>query len=251
MLMSMNASQKQQDSQKPVVRETGDSSLIRLENVEKIYPLGMTEVPALRGINLDIRVGEFVAIMGPSGSGKSTLMHILGCLDRPSAGYYFLEQRRVDSLNDAELSRTRNEKIGFVFQNFNLLPQMTVLDNVELPMVYHGKSPHGRREIAEKQILQVGLGHRIRHMPAKLSGGERQRVAVARALVNDPAILLADEPTGNLDTKTGHEIMALFEEISRRGKTIILVTHEPQIASYARRKIHILDGLVSSDERLA
>jgi putative ABC transport system ATP-binding protein len=245
----MNTPHQEPESKRQIPKEPGNSSLIRLENVEKIYPLGMTEVPALRGINLEIHTGEFVAIMGPSGSGKSTLMHILGCLDRPSSGYYFLEQRRVDSLDDSELSRTRNEKIGFVFQNFNLLPQMNVLENVELPLVYHGASPHGRREIAERQIQQVGLAHRMKHLPAKLSGGERQRVAIARALVNDPAILLADEPTGNLDTKTGHEIMALFEEISRRCKTIILVTHEPQIAAYARRAIHILDGLVSSDER--
>jgi len=247
--MSMNTSADPSESQNPILQHTGNSSLIHLEDVKKIYPLGITEVPALRGINLNIHHGEFVAIMGPSGSGKSTLMHILGCLDRPSSGYYFLEGRRVDSLNDAELSRTRNEKIGFVFQNFNLLPQMTVVENVELPMVYHGKSLHVRKEIAERQIKQVGLTHRIRHLPSKLSGGERQRVAIARALVNDPAILLADEPTGNLDTRTGHEIMAVFEEISGRGKTVILVTHEQQIAMYARRIIHILDGLVSSDEK--
>lgn len=191
-----------------------------------------------------------MAIMGPSGSGKSTLMHILGCLDRPSLGLYFLGSRRVDSLNDVELSHTRNEKIGFVFQNFNLLPQMSVRENVELPMVYQGVSLHERREKAEQYIKKVGLGHRIKHLPSKLSGGERQRVAIARALVNNPSILLADEPTGNLDSKIGNEILSLFEEISREGKTVIIVTHEREIAAHARRIIHILDGQISSDEKV-
>lgn len=224
--------------------------LIVLQDVKKIYNLGMTEVQALRGIDLTIRDGEFVAIMGPSGSGKSTLMHILGCLDRPSSGNYFLDSRRVDSLNDVELSHTRNEKIGFVFQNFNLLPQMSVRENVELPMVYRGILQHERRKHAEEYIKQVGLEHRIRHLPSKLSGGERQRVAIARALVNNPSILLADEPTGNLDSKIGNEILYLFGEISKQGKTIILVTHAREIAEYTRRIIHILDGKIFSDERI-
>ncbi len=233
------------------MHETKNNSLIILKEIKKTYLLGSTEVNALRGINLNIDRGEYVAIMGPSGSGKSSLMHILGCLDRPSGGHYTLDGRRVDSLNDVQLSHTRNVKIGFVFQNFNLLPQMTVRENVELPMVYSGRHLGERRKISEKYIEQVKLGHRINHLPSELSGGERQRVAIARALVNDPSILMADEPTGNLDTKTGHEIMSIFDEISSSGKTIILVTHEPDIAKHASRVIHILDGLVSSDERRA
>ncbi|HOE63460.1 MAG TPA: ABC transporter ATP-binding protein [Candidatus Sumerlaeota bacterium] len=233
------------------MQETKNNSLIILKEIKKTYLLGSTEVNALRGINLNIDRGEYVAIMGPSGSGKSSLMHILGCLDRPSGGHYTLDGRRVDSLNDVQLSHTRNVQIGFVFQNFNLLPQMTVRENVELPMVYSGRHLGERRKISEKYIEQVKLGHRINHLPSELSGGERQRVAIARALVNDPSILMADEPTGNLDTKTGHEIMCIFDEISASGKTIILVTHEPDIAKHASRVIHILDGLVSSDERRA
>ncbi|OQB21967.1 MAG: Macrolide export ATP-binding/permease protein MacB [candidate division BRC1 bacterium ADurb.Bin183] len=233
------------------MHETKNNSLIILKEIKKTYLLGSTEVNALRGINLNIDRGEYVAIMGPSGSGKSSLMHILGCLDRPSGGHYTLDGRRVDSLNDVQLSHTRNVQIGFVFQNFNLLPQMTVRENVELPMVYSGRHLGERRKISEKYIEQVKLGHRINHLPSELSGGERQRVAIARALVNDPSILMADEPTGNLDTKTGHEIMSIFDEISSSGKTIILVTHEPDIAKHASRVIHILDGLVSSDERRA
>jgi putative ABC transport system ATP-binding protein len=231
-------------------QEPKTGELIVLQDVKKIYHLGLTEVQALQGINLTIKDGEFVAIMGPSGSGKSTLMHILGCLDRPSSGLFFLDSRRVDSLNDVELSHTRNEKIGFVFQNFNLLPQMSVRENVELPMVYRGVPLHERRENAEKYVRQVGLEHRIKHLPSKLSGGECQRVAIARALVNNPSILLADEPTGNLDSKIGSEILSLFEDISRKGKTIIIVTHAREIAEHARRIIHILDGQVFSDERL-
>jgi len=227
--------------------KSSDNELIVLKEVRKTYHLGITEVKAIRGINLSIKNGEFVAIMGPSGSGKSTLMHILGCLDRPSSGYYLLEGKRVDSLTDTELSHTRNEKIGFVFQNFNLLPQMTVRENVELPMVYSGVHSHQRHKAAKDHIDLVGLSHRISHLPSKLSGGERQRVAIARALINDPAILLADEPTGNLDSKTGSEILSLFDQISRKGKTIILVTHESDIAAHARRIIHIRDGVISSD----
>ncbi len=223
--------------------------LINLENVTKIYRLGLTEVHALRGVSLSIEQREFVTIMGVSGSGKSTLMHILGCLDRPTTGRFLLEGHRVDLLNDVELSHTRNEKIGFVFQNFNLLPQMTVLENVELPMVYSGESAHKRKAAANHQIKQVGLQERTSHLPSELSGGERQRVAIARALVNDPTILMADEPTGNLDSKTGQEIMALFNEINTRGKTVILVTHEADIAAHAHRIIHIRDGQIYSDEK--
>jgi putative ABC transport system ATP-binding protein len=230
-------------------REEGRNSLILLEDVKKVYHLGVTEVNALRGVSLSITNGEFLAIMGPSGSGKSTLMHILGCLDRPSSGYHYLEGHRVDKLNDIQLSRTRNEKIGFVFQSFNLLPQMTVKENVELPLIYHGVHAKERHKASHRQIEKVGLSHRENHVPSELSGGERQRVAIARALVNDPPILLADEPTGNLDTKTGAEIMAIFDEISKQGKTVILVTHEAEIAEHARRIIQVRDGSVSSDER--
>jgi len=225
----------------------GNNILIQLEGVIKIYHLGATEVHALLGVDLIINRGEFVAIMGPSGSGKSSLMHILGCLDRPTRGNYILNRRRVDTLNDTELSHTRNAGIGFVFQNFNLLPQMTVRENIELPLIYAGRHTSERRQTAEKLILQVKLSHRAVHLPSELSGGERQRVAIARALINDPDILLADEPTGNLDTKTGSEIMTIFDEISASGKTIILVTHEADIARHARRIIHILDGRISSD----
>jgi len=238
-------------SQAPEIFNDGNNTLIQLEGVIKIYHLGATEVHALLGIDLIINRGEFVAIMGPSGSGKSSLMHILGCLDRPTSGHYILNKRRVDTLNDTELSHTRNAGIGFVFQNFNLLPQMSVRENVELPLIYAGRHVTERRRAADKLISQVKLSHRAAHLPAELSGGERQRVAIARALINDPDILLADEPTGNLDTKTGSEIMTIFDEISASGKTIILVTHEADIAHHARRIIHILDGRISSDTQNA
>jgi len=224
--------------------------IIRLQNLTKSYFMGEHEVKALRGLSLEIPEGDYVAIMGPSGSGKSTLMHILGCLDRPSSGVYELRNRQVQSLNDNELSHTRNREIGFVFQSFNLLPIMTVQQNVELPMVYAGLTAKERRERALKYITAVGLEQRTRHLPNELSGGQRQRVAIARALVNAPAILLADEPTGNLDSKTGEEIMALFGQLSDEGKTIILVTHERDIAEHAKRIVHIKDGVVHQIEEV-
>lgn len=222
--------------------------IIRLSDLHKTYFMGNHEVHALRGLNLEIERGDYVAIMGPSGSGKSTLMHILGCLDRPTKGVYELNGRQVQSLNDEELSLTRNKEIGFVFQSFNLLPVMNVQHNVELPMIYAGVSPKERSRKAREVIEAVGLGERWRHMPNELSGGQRQRVAIARALVNEPAILLADEPTGNLDTRTGEEIMALFGRLSEEGRTIILVTHERDIAEHAKRVVHIRDGVVGQIE---
>ncbi|MBI1291074.1 ATP-binding cassette domain-containing protein [bacterium] len=222
--------------------------MIRLQGIHKSYYLGSHEVPALRGLDLDIEDGDYVAIMGPSGSGKSTLMHILGCLDRPTQGVYQLRDRQVQSLNDEELSHTRNREIGFVFQSFNLLPIMNVQQNVELPMVYAGAKPKDRHRKAVDVIAAVGLESRARHLPNELSGGQRQRVAIARALVNDPAILLADEPTGNLDSKTGEEIMALFGRLSAEGRTIVLVTHERDIAEHAKRIVHIRDGVVNEVE---
>ncbi|MCB2155576.1 ABC transporter ATP-binding protein [bacterium] len=219
--------------------------MIRLSGLEKTYSMGTVQVHALRGVDLEVPEGDYIAIMGPSGSGKSTLMHIIGCLDRPSKGTYELRGRRVDSLDDQQLSHTRNREIGFVFQSFNLLPQMNVQQNVELPMIYAGMSRHERQEKASIAIERVGLQDRAKHLPNELSGGQRQRVAIARALVNDPAILLADEPTGNLDTKTGEEIMRLFDEVHAAGNTLILVTHEPEIGEHAHRIVHIRDGLVN------
>lgn len=219
--------------------------IIRLSGLEKTYSMGTVQVHALRGVDLEVPEGDYIAIMGPSGSGKSTLMHIIGCLDRPSKGTYELRGRRVDSLDDQQLSHTRNREIGFVFQSFNLLPQMNVQQNVELPMIYAGMSRHERQEKASIAIERVGLQDRAKHLPNELSGGQRQRVAIARALVNDPAILLADEPTGNLDTKTGEEIMRLFDEVHAAGNTLILVTHEPEIGEHAHRIVHIRDGLVN------
>ncbi len=222
--------------------------LIRLADIRKTYYMGQFEVNALRGLNVDIHEGDYIAIMGPSGSGKSTLMHILGCLDRPTSGVYELRGRQVQSLNDDELSYTRNKEIGFVFQSFNLLPIMTVQQNVELPLVYGGVGSSERRKRALKSIESVGLNDRGHHLPNELSGGQRQRVAVARALVNDPAILLADEPTGNLDSRTGEEIMGLFNQLHAQGRTIIVVTHERDIAEHARKIINIKDGVVNSIE---
>ena len=224
--------------------------MIVLKDVHKIYRTGAVEVHALRGLSLQIDAGDYVAIMGPSGSGKSTLMHILGCLDRPTKGVYRLRDREVQDLEDDDLSYTRNREIGFVFQSFNLLPIMTAQQNVELPMIYAGVPAAERTIRATAAIAAVSLGDRAKHLPNELSGGQRQRVAIARSLVNEPAIILADEPTGNLDSKTGEEIMGLFGRLSAEGRTVILVTHERDIAEHANRIIHIKDGLVNEIETL-
>ena len=224
-----------------------DAAIIVTSGLTRDYALGAEVIKALRGIDLTIHRNEFVAVMGPSGSGKSTLMNVIGCLDTPTAGDYWLNGQRVSDLNDSELARIRNKEIGFVFQTFNLLPRATALHNVELPLIYAGVPAKTRKERAVSALESVGLGDRKDHRPAELSGGQRQRVAVARALVNHPSILLADEPTGNLDSKTGEEIMQLFERLHEGGQTIILVTHEHDIAAHARRQIHILDGLIDRD----
>ena len=225
------------------------SSLIELRDIKKIYRIGQIEVAALAGINLDIDQGEYVALMGPSGSGKSTLMNVLGCLDTPSSGIYKLNGKLVSERSDTELAAIRNKEIGFVFQSFNLLPRQTASENVQLPLVYAGISKSERKAKAEKVLQQVNLTDRMDHKPNELSGGQRQRVAIARALVNNPSIILADEPTGNLDTKTSVEIMELFEEIHAAGNTIILVTHEEDIAQRAKRIVRLRDGIVESDGR--
>jgi len=219
-------------------------SLIETRDLWKTYQMGTEEVHALRGVSITIERGEYVAIMGPSGSGKSTLMNLIGCLDTPTKGSYLLNEKQVSQMNDDELARIRNEEIGFVFQTFNLLPRATALHNVELPLIYAGVSAKMRHERATESLAKVELGDRMKHRPNELSGGQRQRVAIARALVNNPSILLADEPTGNLDSKTGIEIMALFERLHGTGNTIILVTHEPEVAAHAHRAIHIRDGQV-------
>jgi putative ABC transport system ATP-binding protein len=221
--------------------------LIQIENVWKIYQTGEVELVALKGISLTVAHGEFIAIMGPSGSGKSTMMHILGCLDRPTRGRYLLDGVEVGALKPNDLARIRNQKIGFVFQGFNLLPRTTAIENVELPILYNGLSARDRAARAEKALKQVGLGDRHYHYPNQLSGGQQQRVAIARALVTQPQLILADEPTGNLDSRTSVEIMALFQELNGSGMTVILVTHEPDIARYASRIITFRDGIVRSD----
>jgi len=226
-------------------------SLIRLQNITRRYQMGAETVHALRDVSLEIQRGEYVAIMGPSGSGKSTLMNLIGCLDTPTSGSYELNGAHVSDMNDNQLAEIRNREIGFVFQTFNLLSRSNALHNVELPLIYHGMPMEQRRQVALDALAQVGLADRVHHKPNELSGGQRQRVAVARALVNKPSLLLADEPTGNLDSKTGAEIMALFEELSRKGNTLVLVTHEEDIAKHARRIIRLRDGLIASDEKQA
>jgi putative ABC transport system ATP-binding protein len=223
-------------------------SLIRLQSICRHYEMGSETVHALRGVSLTIERGEYVAIMGPSGSGKSTLMNVLGCLDTPSSGTYELNGENVSEMDDDELADIRNREIGFVFQTFNLIPRSSALRNVELPLIYAGMDVDERREVALAALDDVGLGDRVHHKPNEMSGGQRQRVAIARALVNRPSILLADEPTGNLDTRTGDEILELFESLSAKGNTLLVVTHEENVARHARRVIRIRDGLVASDE---
>jgi putative ABC transport system ATP-binding protein len=226
-------------------------ALIETVDLWKTYQMGDEEIHALRGVSIQIERGEYVAIMGPSGSGKSTLMNLIGCLDTPSRGSYLLNNKQVSQMGDNELARIRNEEIGFVFQTFNLLPRATALRNVELPLVYAGVPAKEREQRARAALEKVELASRMGHRPNELSGGQRQRVAIARALVNNPSILLADEPTGNLDSKTGVEIMGLFERLHQAGNTIVLVTHEPDVAAYAYRTIHIRDGQVEQDVRRA
>jgi putative ABC transport system ATP-binding protein len=223
-------------------------AVIVVRNLKRDYEMGSETVHALRGVDLTIKRNEFVAIMGPSGSGKSTLMNLVGCLDSPSEGEYWLNGHRVSELGDDELARIRNREIGFVFQTFNLLPRATALQNVELPLIYGGTGAKERRRAAAEALERVGLADRMGHRPNELSGGQRQRVAIARALVNKPSIILADEPTGNLDSKTSEEILALFEQLYAEGQTIILVTHEHDIATHARRQVHLKDGQVERDE---
>jgi len=232
----------------PPSAEKAHKALIQLENIVKTYDTGENAVQALRGVNTKIDRGEFVAIIGPSGSGKSTLMHILGCLDSPSEGRYWLDGEDVAALSGKALARIRNQKLGFVFQTFNLLPRATIWKNVELPLLYAGVSSEERRERALEALKRVGLADRAKHRPNQLSGGQRQRVAIARALVNTPSLILADEPTGNLDQKTGGDIIHLFEEVAAAGQTIVLVTHDPGIAARTHRRIKIVDGLIVDGE---
>jgi putative ABC transport system ATP-binding protein len=223
--------------------------VIDIQGVTKLYKMGAETVHALRGVSVQVRRNEYLAVMGPSGSGKSTLMNMLGCLDTPTSGHYQFGGKDVSAMTDDELADIRNREIGFVFQTFNLLPRSTALSNVELPLVYAGLNPSGRRAQAEQALHNVGLGDRMDHRPNELSGGQRQRVAIARALVNNPSIILADEPTGNLDSRTGEEIMQLLEDLYEQGNTIIVVTHEEDIARHARRIVRLRDGLIESDQR--
>jgi putative ABC transport system ATP-binding protein len=236
-----------------VTHRTGETpspdTVILTHKLTREYHMGAEVVHALRGVDIQIKKNEFVACMGPSGSGKSTLMNLIGCLDTPTSGEYWLNGQQVSDLSDDQLARIRNKEIGFVFQTFNLLPRADALHNVELPLIYAGMGSKERRERAARSLQQVGLGDRMDHRPNELSGGQRQRVAIARALVNEPSILLADEPTGNLDSATGNEIMGLFQELHDSGQTIVLVTHEHDIAAHARRQIHLLDGKIERDER--
>ncbi len=227
------------------------TKVIKIEQLEKTYYLGKVKVEALRGVSFEINTGDFVSIMGPSGSGKSTLMHIIGCLDYPTGGNFFLSGQDVSKLNDNQLALFRNQKIGFVFQQFNLLPKATILRNVELPLTYNNSNSKNKRQLAAQALEEVGLGDRLKHKPNEISGGQKQRVAIARALVNHPSIILADEPTGNLDSKTGRDIMEMIKKLHDKGNTIILVTHEPEIAQYSQRVIHLKDGLIDKDEVIA
>lgn len=222
--------------------------MLRIKKIKKIYQMGKVKVEALRGVSFYIDKGEFVAIMGPSGSGKSTLMHIIGCLDQPTEGNFIIGGKDVSKLNDDKLAEIRNKRIGFVFQQFNLLSRTSILHNVEIPLIYAGLKTKQRRELAKQALESVGLGDRAKHKPNEISGGEKQRAAIARALVNNPLIILADEPTGNLDTKTGEEIMKIFYKLHQQGNTIIMVTHEAEIARHAQRIIHLRDGLIEKDE---
>jgi putative ABC transport system ATP-binding protein len=230
---------------------TRQAALISVRKLTREYVMGSETIRALRGVDLDIPHNEYIAIMGPSGSGKSTLMNLIGCLDTPSAGEYWLNGLEVSRMNDDALARVRNKEIGFVFQTFNLLPRATALHNVELPLIYAGITSSDRRERATRALHRVGLGDRMHHKPNELSGGQRQRVAIARALVNEPSLLLADEPTGNLDSTTSHEIMAVFADLHRQGQTVVMVTHEADIAAHAHRVVTLRDGLIATDQRQA
>lgn len=227
-----------------------DNSVVRITDVTRIYYMGKVEVQALRGINISVSKGEFLSIMGPSGCGKSTLMHIVGCLDRPTNGHVHLDEVDVDELDDNSLAEIRNKKVGFVFQTFNLLPKLNAIENVELPLIYAGIGFDQRRKKSAELLEVVGLKERLYHKPSELSGGQSQRVAIARALANDPSIILADEPTGNLDSKSGDEIIRLFQELNERGITLIIVTHDQEIANHSKRIVRLKDGLVVSDEKI-
>ena len=244
----------EKEAQTAILGETSQTkrreAMIHTDDLWKTYVMGEEEIHALRGVSFEIQRNEYVAIIGPSGSGKSTLMNLIGCLDTPSKGEYWLNGKLVSQMDDDELAHIRNKEIGFVFQTFNLLPRASALHNVELPLIYNGTPSTKRIEMAKHALESVDLGHRMSHKPNELSGGQRQRVAIARALVNNPSIILADEPTGNLDSKTSEEIMQLLNVLHQRGNTIILVTHEPDIAAHAHRVISILDGQISKDERL-